>query len=465
MVKSKLLNRKNHKNVIAEEFNIINEKLTFRKRIVLFLNSSPFLIFTCFIVLLDIIIAISHIIIDLNLMKESMIKQSAHLQNLIKAVKQSRNAKIPQINLIDITNQAKQTKDDIISMYKTFKNKLKPEMCINTLKDVLTEKISIKHCTDMTEYLNLKNIQYYNVNNCTRENMYNINPHKFKSITKFLYKNATYENQNITTCDDYIDVILKFVNDNITINHDSLEWITHVLHITSIVLLGCLLFTTLVKLFAIGWTFFKGIVEIVDLIFLVTSFSLDVYFLADSNTNDSEKTVAILIVLFFWRVLRVANVKKLMFLITLDYNNYYEDNGMLVAAKQRHEYRINLQQRVTERVQKKLHSLLIEDESKSNEIKALRNLCIKHRISISSMNNCKKIDLKVNNKALSALTNAAHISLHMAMSSSFLVAQGRKKIVKHSVSFNINKELNYISDNVYSRHLSSSQPQFSNDAD
>lgn len=79
---------------------------------------------------------------------------------------------------------------------------------------------------------------------------------------------------------------------------------SHVLHYISIAILSVFMIELLLKIYAMGFTFFKHKMEVFDGFVIIVSFALDIAF---SNEQGGVDSVSLIVVLRLWRVTRIVN--------------------------------------------------------------------------------------------------------------------------------------------------------------
>lgn len=132
----------------------------------------------------------------------------------------------------------------------------------------------------------------------------------------------------------------------------------HVLHYTSLSILGLFLVETLIRLAVFKLEFFKHKLELFDAVVVIVSFVLDVIF---RNVEGPESGIGLLIVLRLWRVTRILN-------------------GVVLSVKIQAEKRVQRERRLRDACEQELMKYREYCAAQESEIETLRSLLLKHGI-------------------------------------------------------------------------------------
>ena len=66
-------------------------------------------------------------------------------------------------------------------------------------------------------------------------------------------------------------------------------------------------FQVMLKLYGMGFEFFKSKMEVFDAVIIISSFVLDLVFMEGVGVDRGEEAAALLIMFLLWRILRVIN--------------------------------------------------------------------------------------------------------------------------------------------------------------
>ncbi|CAH1787434.1 unnamed protein product [Owenia fusiformis] len=185
-------------------------------------------------------------------------------------------------------------------------------------------------------------------------------------------------------------------NDDYHHSHSTLEEVAHIFHLSSLSIISVFVLEVFLKLFGMGFSFFRKKMEIFDAIIIIASFTIDLVLMYGAGGTKGEDASALLIVFLLWRVLRVIN-------------------GLMVTIKQRIEFRIKLQKRARRRAERKLELYDAERDLTNREINALKEICYNYGAQQFEVDACKptpKFAKRLDTSGLSGLS----LSLSMSMS-------------------------------------------------
>ncbi|GAB1608086.1 uncharacterized protein LOC115229029 [Argonauta hians] len=175
--------------------------------------------------------------------------------------------------------------------------------------------------------------------------------------------------------------------------HNILFEITHIFHLTSLIILSILLFETLLKVFAMGRKLLSHKIEVFDAIVIVISWSLDVAFKDGIWDHPGSNAATILIILLPWRVIRIVN----SFVLVIQ----EKDHVRLKLIKQR--YRSS--ERRTREYKEKVNDYRVQTKS-------LQGVCRKFGVPERQITACMPAEKRKRcNLALKALSEFASLAM------------------------------------------------------
>jgi len=149
---------------------------------------------------------------------------------------------------------------------------------------------------------------------------------------------------------DMIIVIAELLLDlrAIEVHHDNPA--PHVLHYISIAILSIFMIELFLKIYAMGFTFFKHKMEVFDGIVVIVSFSLDVAFSGEEGAVDG---ISLIVLLRLWRVTRIVN-------------------GIVLSVKMQAERKIQVLEKENTELKEEIEQLKTKCVQFEAELKTLR---------------------------------------------------------------------------------------------
>ncbi|KAK3576548.1 hypothetical protein CHS0354_011225 [Potamilus streckersoni] len=158
---------------------------------------------------------------------------------------------------------------------------------------------------------------------------------------------------------DCLLVIAELLFDLEIIHTSEHSEVPHILHYTSIGILGLFIIELIVRLYAVRLEFFRHKIEIFDAIIIIVSFVLDIVF---RNATGPESGTGLLIVLRLWRVVRILN-------------------GIVISVKKEADEKIHKERKRREKCEQELTKYQGYYKAQQEEINALRSLLHQHGIT------------------------------------------------------------------------------------